>query len=182
MWHAGPQPRRSALGGRWTLFARMETHCEAVSKALYFLPGSSLNKIGPMIMIMMTLSAYTSSKDPAGEARTPPASSNSDPSPWESKLGQLVTVDGEAEDAKLGALLMTGSGMIWIDGLDAWPSEVRGKRLQITGKVIQRSDLPVFVHQEGEPQMQGMPVPAGTDLEKARRRFLLAEARWTVAK
>lgn len=141
-----------------------------------------MNKIATMIMIMSTLAACTSSKDPTGEARTPPASSNTDPSPWESKLGQLVTVDGEAEDAKLGALLMTGSAMIWIDGIDAWPSEVRGKHLQVTGKVIQRADLPVFVHQEGEPEMQGMPLPAGTNLEKARRRFLLAEARWTVAK
>lgn len=136
--------------------------------------------IRTMIVIAAMLSACTPSKDPAGEARTPSASSNSEPSPWESKLGQLVTVDGDAEDAKLGALLTAGSGTIWIDGLDAWPTEARGKRLQVTGKVIQRSDLPVFVHQEGEPEMQGMPVPSGTDLEKARRRFLLAEPKWRV--
>ena len=73
---------------------------------------------------------------------------------------------------------MAGSGTIWIDDLDAWPLEVRGKWVQVAGKVIERADLPVFVHREGEPQMQGMPVPAGTDLEKARRRFLLTEARW----
>lgn len=136
-----------------------------------------MNKIGTMIMIVSALTACTPSGDPAGEARTPPLSSDA---AWESQLGQLVTIDGDAEDAKLGALLITGSGMIWIDGLDAWPSNVRGKRLVVTGKVIQRSDLPVFVHEEGEPEMQGMPVPAGTDVEKARRRFLLAEPAWKV--
>ncbi len=139
-----------------------------------------MNKIATMITIMSMLSACTSSKDSAGEARTPSASSNAAPSLWESKIGQLVTVEGTAEDAKLGALLVGDTGTIWIDGLDYWPAEARGKRLQVTGKVIERSDLPVFVHQEGEPEMQGMPVPAGTELETARRRFLLAEARWKV--
>jgi hypothetical protein len=107
--------------------------------------------------------------------------SNAASPPWEAKLGQVITVEGSAQDAKLGALLLTGGSMsIWIDGLDAWPKEVRGKNVQVTGKVIQRSDLPVFVHQEGEPEKGGMPVPPGTDLEKARRRLLLAEAKWKV--
>jgi hypothetical protein len=70
--------------------------------------------------------------------------------------------------------------MIWIDGLDAWPAGLRGKRVRVTGKVIERADLPVFVHRDDEPEMAGMPVPPGTDLEKARRRFLLTEARWNV--
>lgn len=137
-----------------------------------------MNKLGTMILLAVTLSACAPSKDPGAETRTAAASSDGAPSPWDSKLAQLVTVEGTAEDTKLGALLVQDEGSIWIDGLDAWPTELRGKRLQVTGKVIQRSDLPVFVHQEGEPQMQGMPVPAGTDVEKARRRFLLAEARW----
>src|SRR4051812_18782917 len=99
---------------------------------------------------------------PSGKGPTGPVSSEAGPSPWESKLDQLVTVEGEAEDAKLGALLVAGSGTIWVDGIESWPLEVRGKRVQVTGKVIQRSDLPVFVHQEGEPEMQGIPVPPGT--------------------
>jgi hypothetical protein len=70
-----------------------------------------------------------------------------------------------------------GAAVVWID-LHAWPEEVREKRVQVTGRIIQRSDLPVFIQRPGEPVMAGMPVPPGTDLEQARRRFLLAEPRW----
>jgi hypothetical protein len=101
------------------------------------------------------------------------------PEPWEAKVGQTVTIEGVAQDAKLGALVLTGgSRTLWIDGLDAWPEGMRGKRVRVTGKMIQRSDLPVFVEREGEPIMAGIPVPPGSDLEKSRRRFLLTEATW----
>jgi hypothetical protein len=110
-----------------------------------------------------------------------PASSKAVPFPLAVKLGQIVTVEGVPEDAKLGALLMIGGARtVWIDGLDAWPPELRGKVVEVTGKVIERSDLPVFVHQDGEPERAGIPVGPGTDLEQARRRFLLTEARWKV--
>jgi len=127
------------------------------------------------VLAAVTIVSCTQPKEPAA------TTSNAASSPLEAKLGQVITVDGTAEDAKLGALLLTDDSMsIWIDGLDAWPSGVRGKNVQVTGKVIQRSDLPVFVRQEGEPEMQGIPVPRGTDVEKARRRLLLAEAKWKV--
>jgi hypothetical protein len=112
---------------------------------------------------------------------TVPARSSAARFPLEARLGHVVTVEGTPEDAKLGALLMIGgSQTVWIDGLDAWPPELRNKVLEVTGKVIQRSDLPVFVHQDGEPERAGIAVGPGTDLEQARRRFLLAEARWKV--
>ena len=76
--------------------------------------------------------------------------------------------------------MIGGSRTVWIDGLKAWPLELRGKVVEVTGRVIQRSDLPVFVHQDGEPERAGIPVGPGTDLEQGRRRFLLAEARWKV--
>ncbi len=110
-----------------------------------------------------------------------PASSKPAPFPLAAKLGQVVTVEGVPEDAKLGALLMIGGARtVWIDGLDAWPSELRGKVVEVTGKVIERSDLPVFVHHDGEPEKGGIPVGPGTDLAQARRRFLLTQARWKV--
>jgi hypothetical protein len=112
---------------------------------------------------------------------TVPARSRAAPFPLEARIGHVVTVEGIPEDAKLGALLMIGgSQTIWIDGLNEWPPELRDKVLEVTGKVIQRSDLPVFVHQDGEPERAGIPVGPGTDFEQARRRFLLAEARWKV--
>jgi len=110
-----------------------------------------------------------------------PASSKAAPFPLEARLGHVVTVEGIPEDAKLGALLMIGgSRTVWIDGLDAWPPGLRGKVVEATGKVIQRADLPVFVHQDGEPERAGIAVGPGTDVEQARRRFLLTEARWKV--
>lgn len=110
------------------------------------------------------------------QAETPPQQAAQ--SPWASKLGQTVTVEGQAADAKLGALVEMESETIWIDGLDAWPSDVAWKRVQVTGTVIERHDLPVFVQREGEPEMAGIPVPPGTDLRAASRRFLLKDARW----
>ena len=132
------------------------------------------------LTFLMALSACKKTPEAPREVPMPSVSSKAAPSSWEAKLGQVITVEGKAEDAKLGALLDQGADMIWIDGLDAWPRDLRGKHVRVTGKVVQRSDLPVFIHQEGEPEMQGIPVPPGTDMEKARRRFLLAEARWKV--
>lgn len=131
-----------------------------------------------IVLIAASISACDTSKEPS--AMTPPSSGTSKPAadPLESKLGQLVTVEGIAEDAKLGALLLIGSHMVWIDGLHSWPKDARGKLVRVTGKVIERSDLPVFVERPGEPIMQGMPVPAGTDVEKASRRLLLTDAKW----
>jgi hypothetical protein len=94
----------------------------------------------------------------------PPKSTAATPTSWEAKLGQVVTVEGVAEDAKLGAVLTMGADIIWIDGLEAWPKELRERRVSVTGRVIQRADLPVFVHREGAPEEQGMPVPPGTDV------------------
>jgi hypothetical protein len=111
-----------------------------------------------------------------GEAGAAPRSRA--PSVWASKLGQTVTVEGDAQNAKLGALLETSQETVWIDGMQAWPDGIMGQRVRVTGRVIERRDLPVFVRRKGEPEIQGMPVPAGTDLDAASRRFLLADARW----
>lgn len=99
--------------------------------------------------------------------------------PLRAQLSQSVTLEGVARDAKLGAFLqLDHGGAVWIDGLHAFPPAVRGKRLRVTGTLIERSDLPVLVERPGEPHMQGIPVPAGTDVEKARQRLLLRGATW----
>jgi len=109
------------------------------------------------------------------------------PDRWEPLLGKTVVVEGKALDAKSGALLAGERGEIFIDGLDSWPSGFyqggqNGLRVRVTGTVIARGDLPVFVERPGEPRRAGIPVPEGTDLEKAARRYLLAEATWTPMK
>ena len=55
-----------------------------------------------------------------------------------------------------------------------------GTRLRVSGTVIRRSDLPVFIEEPGDLPSAGMPMPKGTDLEKARIRYLLQEATWEV--
>jgi hypothetical protein len=110
------------------------------------------------------------------------------PASWSSSLGKTVTVEGVALDAKLGAVVRgeQGQGEIWIDRLAEWPpgytlGPQSGRRVRVTGTVIERADLPVFEElPPGAPQVTGMPVPKGSDLERASRRFLLAEARWAL--
>src|ERR1700722_11175683 len=94
----------------------------------------------------------------------PTTPSNSDPrervmawpKDWSGYLGQMVTLEGKAANSKLGALLLGKDEAIWIDGLDSWPvgfySGDQSKRLRVTGTVIMKDDLPVFVQKPGEPQ------------------------------
>lgn len=107
------------------------------------------------------------------------------PKDWSGQVGQKVTLEGTAADAKLGALLVGDGGSVWIDGLDRWPEGLsgggdKGKRLRVTGTVIKRDDLPVFVEKPGELPRGGEPVPAEKEVEKAKWRFLLTDAKWTV--
>jgi len=95
-------------------------------------------------------------------------------------LGQQVTFEGLAVDMKLGAGLVVGEHTIFMDGMDSWPDgyyegDGKEKKVTVTGTLIERHDLPVFVQQEGEPIKSGMPVPPGTDLEEASRRYLLTD-------
>jgi hypothetical protein len=107
------------------------------------------------------------------------------PKDWSKHLGRTVTLEGTAADAQLGAVLEGDGGMIWIDGLEVWPKgfytgEGKGKRLRVSGTVIQRSDLPAFVEKPGEPPRSGIPVRSEQELEKAKSRFLLKDAHWTI--
>lgn len=103
---------------------------------------------------------------------------------WESQLGQRVTVEGIAANAKLGAMLrMSHDQIIWIDGLETWPSGLyrrgqAGIRLRVSGTVIKRSDRPVFIEEPSDLPRAGIPMPKGTDLEKAAIRYLLQDATW----
>ena len=143
-----------------------------------------MKQIAPIVMAAAISSACGGPNvdprtKPSSEA-TRQASRDGTPSPWESKLGQVITVEGTAVNAKLGALVDTGSETLWIDGMHSWPEAAWDKRVKVMGRVIERSDLPVFVQKEGEPLMQGMPVPAGTDIKKASHRFLLSEVQWAI--
>ena len=99
---------------------------------------------------------------------------------WEDRLGQDVTLEGVAVDDKAGARLELPGDSIWLDR-NAWPRGFYGKRVRVTGVVIRRDDLPVFIPEPGEQEeaRAGIPVPPGTDPRQARVRYLLANPAWT---
>ena len=98
---------------------------------------------------------------------------------WSQYLLKKVSVEGTALNAKIGAYLQLSntSTSIWIDSLSFWPEQYRGKRVSVTGTLIKRYDLPVYIQKIGEPVRTGIPVPEGTDLHSASKRYLLENAR-----
>lgn len=84
----------------------------------------------------------------------------------------LVTMEGVAARAKMGAMLQTGREVVWVD-LDEWPDSMIGARVRVRGRWSSRADLPVFVAEDGEPMRAGIPVPPGTDLAEAAKRKVL---------
>lgn len=103
---------------------------------------------------------------------------------WHGQLGNTVTVSGKAVNHKIGAYLLGEGFGIYVD-LPAthWPSDLYhggddGGLVRVTGTVVQRSDVPVFVDDPNTPPIQGIPVPAGTDLDEAAKRYILESVRW----
>ncbi|MHA3775414.1 hypothetical protein ACXR0O_28165 [Verrucomicrobiota bacterium sgz303538] len=95
-----------------------------------------------------------------------------------SQLGRRITLVGEAQSRKQGAAFQGPDFFCWVDGLKRWPKNIDGKRVSVTGTLIERHDLPVYVHRDGEPPGVGEAVPLGTDLREASHRFLLKDAKW----
>jgi hypothetical protein len=107
------------------------------------------------------------------------------PQNWSALLGQKVTLEGEAVNAKLGAMLMHGEDAIWIADKDSWPDGFyqggdHGRLVRVTGIVIERSDWPTFVRNSDEPMAQGMPAESAAAAQQQSHRFLLQDAVWTV--
>ncbi|MBW2528763.1 MAG: hypothetical protein JRI23_31600 [Deltaproteobacteria bacterium] len=100
---------------------------------------------------------------------------------WQDHLGKCVVVDGYAVDShKTGPALVhpaANIGLVPVEG--SWSAALVGHHVRVEGTVAERSDRPVFVAKKGEPPMQGMPVPEGTDLEQARKRLVIEGARAT---
>ena len=106
---------------------------------------------------------------------------------WKDQLGKRIAVTGEAHNAKMGALVVGDGFSIWVDlPNDAWPDGLyhgndEGEMVLVTGTVVQRADVPVFIPKEGEPMKQGVTVPPGTDLEEASKRYILENVTWKLA-
>jgi hypothetical protein len=54
-----------------------------------------------------------------------------------------VTVRGVAHDAKGGAIVQTDEGEVYyVAGLDSWPADLRGVRVEVTGRPAHRKLIP----------------------------------------
>ena len=111
------------------------------------------------------------SGQPAHQEETPPPSSIS--------TSQSQTWTGIAEDRMAGPFLEGAS--VYVDFPDnRWPTSAEGKRVSVTGIAVERHDLPVFIPKSGEPEKQGIPEPAGTDLYKASARTVIEHTQWSL--
>jgi hypothetical protein len=100
------------------------------------------------------------------------------PAPWNNRC---VIAEGYAVASKSSEMLDLGGPTLGVifDGDGGWQVPL-GAWVRVRGTVVQRSDLPVFVQDPNAPIMQGMPVPEGTDLEQARKRWVIEHATVTL--
>jgi hypothetical protein len=122
------------------------------------------------------------------------------PADWSLYLDKRVTVEGWPAQAKLGPILTADQSAdgswIWMDGKEVWSSECfiepgKAKRVRVTGCVIKRDDLPVYIAVRGTwppraieggtfPFRDGIAVYSNEEFEQQKWRFLLTDATWTV--
>lgn len=95
-------------------------------------------------------------------------------------IGKQVEIEGVTEDRKIGPALCCNDVVIWVDGLEKWPAECERRHVRVTGILEEHYDLPVFIQRANEDPIQGIPVPEGTDLHEASRRWVVRDARWIV--
>jgi hypothetical protein len=61
-----------------------------------------------------------------------------------------ITIEGTAHDAKAGAVLVTDRGAIYIQKLESWPADIRGRRVRARGFILQKKMIPAPVNERGE--------------------------------
>lgn len=99
-------------------------------------------------------------------------------------IGKRITVIGTALNHHMGAVVSVDGSTIYVELPDKyWPDGVyhggdTGDLVEVTGILEQRSDLPVFIQDPNEPPMHGMPMPPGTDLKEAAKRYVLVSVEW----
>src|SRR5262245_55759816 len=121
------------------------------------------------------------------------------PDDWSNLLGQTVTVDGWAAECTIGPAIYGDTTFdkrqICIDG-PHWPdsyykSSSNSKRVRVTGTVIKRDDMPVYLANR-ETGLEvgdtsglrfapaGIPVYSTEELNRQKWRFLLKDVTWKV--
>ena len=64
---------------------------------------------------------------------------------------------------------------VWVDKSPNWPAAGKGL-VVVTGTLVERNDVPVFMLNPDEPFGPGLPVPPGYDAEDIRRRYVIVDA------
>jgi len=65
---------------------------------------------------------------------------------------EATTLRGTAHDAKGGAVVQTDEGrVVYVAGLAAWPDELRGRRVEVSGRLVREKRIPdPVVNERGE--------------------------------
>ncbi len=185
----------TCTGGRLAAFAEMDHQLSVPRDVRRSVPKRSvMNRLvllATVILALVGCSAQpshvvrdTPSKDgETADKKTNQPTSNANIS-WDDQIGNRITLTGMAINRKIGAFLSGDRFGIYVD-LDTkhWPSDLYhggadGELVVVTGTVTQRSDLPVFVPEADAPSIQGIPVPKGTDLGEAAKRYILESVKW----
>jgi hypothetical protein len=75
---------------------------------------------------------------PAPQSTVPPPKEESD-----DRLDKPIVSTGTAKDAALGAVVvLDGGGVHYVEGLDAWPKDVFGKRVEVKGTLRRKKLAP----------------------------------------
>jgi len=120
----------------------------------------------------------TDASEPAVDSQATATDSPADPAADVAVVAVASrSLEGTARNAKLGAVLVTADGNVWVD-LEAWPDELIGKKLRVEGRMITKTDVPVVAADADEPAA-GVPVEAGQAAAAASRE-VLSEATWSV--
>ena len=101
----------------------------------------------------------------------PPASAPAATAPATAAAPEAqTTLRGVARDAKGGAVVVTDRGPVYVLGLDAWPRDLAGRTVEVTGVVRQKKHLP-------DPVGPGNTVAQGA----WGRQTVVVEATWRLA-
>ncbi len=73
-------------------------------------------------------------------------------------------IEGQAQNAKGGAMLMAASGAHYVRGMGSWPDGVRGQSVWMTGTVSQEVYIPEAVQAKDGSWSQGVAPGSGGDL------------------
>jgi len=87
-------------------------------------------------------------------------------------ITQTTVIRGKAMDSKAGAVLVTADGkVVYIEGLDYWPSNLTGKDVSVTGLLKRKKLIP-------DPQIgSGGAISQGSSGEQE----VLEQATWKLA-